>query len=738
MQGQRIADAPVLSFAFPPCRRSGYDVGMAQLSIRRKTPKQNPRGCATRILLLTPPLLQPNTPYPATAVLAGHLQAHGFRAVQTDLSLALLLRLFSADGLRQVEAAIRRSRSSARRTPATRHFLRHAGTYAQTVDAVVAFLQGHDDTVAARILAGGWLVEGPRFRQMRREWQHTGVTQSPRHCVASAPDYDLPKHLASLYLDDLADAIRDGVDPRFGFARYAEHLAVIATRFDPLLRALEARPSLVDRMLDEVTADALAEHKPALVGLTVPFPGTLYGALCIARRIRQLRPRTRIALGGGYVNTELRELDDPRVFDFVDHICFDDGEEPLLRIAQAIAGTRVPLVRTLVRRGGRVVRCGFAHEEAAPGVRVQGSVFRVQGEIQHPTSNTQQPTSKGEPSNRPTVQPSDRPPGLSIPDYAGLPLDRYISLAESTNPMHRIWSEGRWLKLQLAHGCYWHRCRFCDTALDYIGRYVPPRADAVVARMLELQRRTGLDGFHFTDEALSPALLRQVSERLVACKARVTWWGNIRFERAFTPELAGLLARAGCVAVTGGLECAHDRLLAQMDKGITLRGAALACRAFARAGVLVHAYLMYGFPTQTVQETVDGLEYVRQLFAAGVVQSAYWHRFALTCHSPIAAAPEAFGLRVKWPRRTPGRVFARNELRYEVVEATQPGRHPARSSCSKGAVRGSAADVQQQLGAGLRRATYNYMLGLGLDEPVAAWFDGEVPDPTRRPDFMSR
>ena len=614
-------------------------------------------------------MVQINTPYPATAVLAGFLQAHGFVVAQADLSLGLALRLFSADGLRQVETVLRAQR---RRTLAMRHFLAHAATYIQTVESVVAFLQGRNEALAWRITGGVFLPEGARFQN-----DQTDPTDRT----------DLARHLASLYLDDLADAIREGVDARFGFARYAEHLAVAAPRFESLQRALEGRPTLLDRLLDDLTDEALAEHKPALVGLTIPFPGTLYGALRIARRIRQRTPRTRIALGGGYVNTELRDLDDPRVFDYADYLCFDDGEEPLLRISQALFKEHVPLVRTMVRRRGQVIRSDGWTVGRSDSLTVR-------------------------PSHRPTV---------SLPAYSDLPLDRYIALAESTNPMHRIWSDGRWLKLQLTHGCYWQQCRFCDTALDYVGRYVPSRADAVVERMMELHRRTGLSGFHFTDEALAPALLRQISEQLVARGTCLTWWGNIRFERAFTRELAATMAQAGCVAVTGGLECAHDRLLTLMHKGITLRSAARTCKAFSQAGILVHAYLMYGFPTQTVQETIDGLEVVRQLFEAGVVQSAYWHRFALTCHSPMAAAPEEFGIRIREPRVSPGRTFARNELTYEILPA-------------------SAARGQDfiKLCAGLRRATYNYMQGVGFDESVTTWFEVEVPEATLPPDFVAR
>jgi radical SAM superfamily enzyme YgiQ (UPF0313 family) len=226
-----------------------------------------------------------------------------------------------------------------------------------------------------------------------------------------------------------------------------------------------------------------------------------------------------------------------------------------------------------------------------------------------------------------------------IPTYDGLPLDRYVSLMEMLNPMHRLWSDGRWNKITLAHGCYWKKCSFCDVSLDYIGRYDPPRTDLIMQRIRALIEETGQTGFHLVDEAAPPSTMRSLAKRLIADKLSITWWGNIRFEKAFTPEHCRLLAEAGCVAVSGGLEVASDRLLKLMQKGVTVEQVARVTRAFTDAGIMVHAYLMYGFPTETAQDTIDALDRVRQLFAAGCIQSAYWHRFAATAHSPIGWAP---------------------------------------------------------------------------------------------------
>jgi hypothetical protein len=279
-----------------------------------------------------------------------------------------------------------------------------------------------------------------------------------------------------------------------------------------------------------------------------------------------------------------------------------------------------------------------------------------------------------------------------------LPLGDYVSVLEMLNPMHRLWSDGRWNKITLAHGCYWKKCSFCDVSLDYIGRYDRPETDVVMTRIRALIAETGQTGFHLVDEAAPPAGMRALAKRLLEDELSITWWGNIRFEKTFTPQLCSLLAEAGCVAVSGGLEVASDRLLALMKKGVTVAQVARVTRAFTDAGIMVHAYLMYGFPSETVQETVDALERVRQLFEAGCIQSAYWHRFSATAHSPVGLHPEQYGITL---RRLPEITFAHNDLDFD---------DPV----------GADHDF---LGAGLRKALYNYMLGVGLDADVRTWFD---------------
>ena len=613
-----------------------------------------------RVLLLTPPMIQLNTPYPATAYLAGFLRLHaadlGLEVTQADASITLFLRLFSAPLVTRMADELRERARAARRAakmpPSIAHFLEHAERYADTVEPAIRFLQRRDPSLAFRIVGRAYLPEGPRFEQ--------AFDEQIQSAFGTLGTTEQARYVASLYVDDLADAWRDGIDPRFELARYAERLASSAASFDPLHDALTGDPTLVDATLDDITRELIAAERPDVVAVTAPFPGNVYGAFRMARSIHEVAPKATLVLGGGWVNTELRSLRDPRVFDFFDYVTLDDGERPLLNLLSRLQGRDMPLVRTFVRENGAVMM-------------------------------KTDPTQHDFPAR-----------DTGIPTYEGLPLDRYVSIMEMLNPMHRFWSDGRWNKITLAHGCYWKKCSFCDVSLDYIGRYDKPGTEIVLQRIRALIDETGETGFHLVDEAAPPAGMRALAKRLLEEKLSITWWGNIRFEKTFTPELCQLLADAGCVAVSGGLEVASNRLLDLMKKGVTVEQVARVTRAFTDAGIMVHAYLMYGFPTETEQDTIDALERVRQLFAAGCIQSAYWHRFAATAHSPIGLHPEKYGITLSPPENIQ---FAHNDMEFHDPTGTD----------------------HDYLGAGLRKALYNYMHGIGLDADVREWF-AQRPD----------
>ncbi len=616
-----------------------------------------------RVLSVIPPMTQLNTPYPSTAYLTGFLRSRSFDAVQEDLALLLVLRLLSRDGLDQVKASVDQL-TQTEHTEQVATFAAHFEAYRSTIGPVIAFLQGRDPTLAHRINTRECLPEGQRFASLDVNVDDEGG--DPLAWAFGALGLqDRARHLATLYLNDLADVLRDAIDPRFEFVRYAESLAQSQSSFEPLAQALAAPPNLIDRTLSQLTQQALQRHQPTVVLVSVPFPGAVYSAFRIAQAIKAVDASIVTVLGGGFVNTELRELSEPRVFDFFDFVTLDAGERPLLALLEHLKGkrSRQRLVRTFARDSQGQVRYLNMAEPDIPFEQV------------------------------------------GTPTWDGLPLDRYLSLLDMLNPMNRLWSDGRWNKLTVAHGCYWKKCSFCDVSLDYISRYDAASAEVLADRMQAILDETGQSGFHFVDEAAPPRSLKALAVEIKQRGMPVSWWGNIRFEKSFTPELCQLLAESGCIAISGGLEVASDRLLQLMKKGVSVGQVARVTKAFADAGILVHAYLMYGFPTQTVQDTVDALEYVRQLFANGCIHSGFFHRFACTVHSPVGLNPQDYGVTLQ---ALPPVSFAKNDIAF---------------------IDPSGVD-HDALGQVLKKALYNYMHGIGLEDDVRRWFAFKVPRPT--------
>jgi hypothetical protein len=172
------------------------------------------------ILLITPPFTQLNTPYPATAYLKGFLNTKSISCFQMDLGIEVILELFSKEGLTSIFNA------SCYKLPSS-NFQRIYSLkqdYINTIDAVIQFLQGKNQTLARQICSGNFLPQASRFQQLDdMEW-----------AFGSMGMQDKAKHLATLYLEDLSDFIVECVDENFGFIRYEERLGRSANSFDEL------------------------------------------------------------------------------------------------------------------------------------------------------------------------------------------------------------------------------------------------------------------------------------------------------------------------------------------------------------------------------------------------------------------------------------------------------------------------------------------------------------------------
>ena len=574
-----------------------------------------------------------------------------------DLGIEVILELFSKEGLVNIFSSnFQHATSNSQRIYALKD------DYIKTIDAVIGFLQGKNPSLARQICSGNFLPEASRFSQLDdMEWAFGTMGMQ-----------DKAKHLATLYLEDLSDFIVECVDENFGFSRYAERLGRSANSFDELYSNLQNEPTYIDKITLKILKERVEEVQPKLICFSVPFPGNLYSAFRSAQFIKTHFPEIKIAMGGGFPNTELRELKDKRVFEFFDFITLDDGELPLELVHQSIC-----------------------HSELVSESLFKRTFLLQNNEVTYVNNTT-----------KPDYKQSD----VGTPDYSDLQLQNYISVIEIANPMHSLWSDGRWNKLTMAHGCYWGKCTFCDISLDYIKLYEPIAAKILVDRMEELIAQTGENGFHFVDEAAPPALMREVALEIIKRKLVVSWWTNIRFEKSFTSDLCVLLKASGCIAVSGGLEVASDRLLELIKKGVTVEQVAQVTRNFTESGIMVHAYLMYGYPTQTVQETIDSLEMVRQLFELGVLQSGFWHQFAMTAHSPVGMFPEEFGVIPEQNEIT----FANNDINFKDKTGIN----------------------HDKFSFGLKKSLFNYMHGICFDYDLQDWFDFKIPNTKIPSDYI--
>ncbi|RVT77406.1 radical SAM protein [Flavobacterium sufflavum] len=619
-----------------------------------------------KLFLITPPFTQLNTPYPATAYIKGFLNTKGIESVQADLGIEVILKLFSKEGLGELFEFAGKNLEGA--SDNSKRIFALQEEYVKTIDSVIAFLQGKNPTLALQICQEDYLPEASRFAQLEElDW-----------AFGSMGTQDKAKHLATLYLEDISDFIVECVDANFGFSRYAERLGRSANSFDELYEALQQEPTYIDTILLSILKERIATVQPSLFLISVPFPGNLYSAFRCAQWVKQYHPEIKVSMGGGFPNTELRSLSDARVFEFFDFITLDDGEVPIEELINAVTSSVSSRAES---RDEKYYKRTFLLEN---------------GEVIYKNNSTKADYKQSQ---------------VGTPDYSDLLLDKYISVIEIVNPMHRMWSDGRWNKLTMAHGCYWGKCTFCDISLDYIKVYEPVAASLLCDRMEEMIAQTGENGFHFVDEAAPPALMRALALEILRRKLSVTWWTNIRFEKSFSQDLCLLLKASGCIAVSGGLEVASDRLLKLIDKGVTVEQVARVTRNFTEAGIMVHAYLMYGYPTQTVQETVDSLEMVRQLFEAGILQSGFWHQFAMTAHSPVGMYPEKFGA-VK-ENETIG-TFANNDINYKDKTGID----------------------HDKFSFGLKKSLFNFMHGICFDYELQEWFDFKIPKTKIAPDFI--
>lgn len=332
----------------------------------------------------------------------------------------------------------------------------------------------------------------------------------------------------------------------------------------------------------------IARDRPDLIGISVTSDRQVIAAFTLAYLLKEAGVQAHITLGGKMM-TCWRDLWPGKLhlFPFVDSIILYAGEVPLHRLSSALAGDGAlrDVPNLIYREGNRV-----AVNEIAPPVPVDA---------------------------------------LPLPDFQGLPLRRYLVPATV-------------LPISGSRGCYWHRCAFCNVGYGESAFYAEKQADRVYAEMRALAERWNVRHFFFSDEAVSPRILKLLSRRLLESDLRVHWTGAARFEPSLDATTLQQIARAGCRMLMYGLESGSPTVLARMHKGIELDTARRILRDGATAGIWNHIFFFFGFPGETRQEAEETIRFFRE--NAAYIHSACTGTFLLERHSAVAARPQDYDI----------------------------------------------------------------------------------------------
>ena len=632
------------------------------------------------VLVITSPLVQLNSPYPSGAYLNSYFKIQGHNSRWLDMSIELFYSIFSREGVARLfdlseqkalkMAADFEAQGDENSAFNIRRYVSQKKNWVQWIDTIVAILCGKSREQEHQFLYSPFAPRGSRMENFLGNMEHD-------------PTVDDVRFLCSYALADLADYITAVFDSEFSLIRYAEHLTVDERSFSQIEKKLDSpvMQYFYQPVLEKLFVELARTQAPDLLCISVPFAGTFLPALYTARYAKKIfGTKTFISIGGGFVNTELRDANDPALAKYVDALSFDRGYgsyEKLLKNELKIPDSSIYKMR-------------FFYAD---------KVLEPLWEDKETKKYEEQMTTK------------------VIPDFSDVDFSRYPRVCDDKNPMHRIWNDGAWVKAYLAHGCYWHKCAFCDTQLDYVCGYRPVDIEPLYNGLLQTAKSKGVYGIHFVDEALPPVALKNFALLNARNGNPLYYWGNVRFEKAFTKDLAAFLSYCGFGGASAGLEVATGEGLKSINKGTDIESVVGACAAFKEAGILVHAYMIYGFWHDTPQSIINSMETLRQFFAAGLLDSSFWHKFMLTRNSQVyyewsrGEHPELTPIE---PKKNNSSIFADNNLHFKGEES------------------------YDKFGIPLETALNSWMHGEKLDMKVQKWFDFPVPAPTIQKDFLER
>lgn len=760
----------------------------------------------TDVIIIQPPLVQLNTPYPSGAYLRAFFSQlkkdypqwaigsvrwidYSNALYRSIFSQAGLKKLFSSTEKKAMEKAFHYEKTGKENEAFNlRRYVSQQEQWIRWIPAITDILSGKGRELSHEFVRSPGVPRGYRMENYLAG-------------LSSEPDADDALILASLALADLADYISVVYDSAFELIRYGESAAVSATSMEEIKAAMAA-PIMNDfytPLVQELIAGCDSRRRQ-LICVSCPFPGTVTAALLTCKLFKEAgMDKVFTVMGGGCVNTDLRDCKESLLAEWVDAFSFDRGYgsywdffrhiETLEcsqcgteRVPLGIYKTNLEVYKDTARESPGTVLFPQAIKNADIykmrffSKNIEGQNSKLFSKNTSP--ETVKKTDRGDDVESPFSQGGlqekrlrnqdasrydqciaveDKYTVQLVPDFSDIDFSLYPRLADSKNPMHRLWSDGAWLKVYLAHGCYWHQCAFCDTSLDYVACYHPVEVEKLHEALYKQAEKTGVRGIHLVDEAAPPVALRNFALANLKKDKPLSFWGNIRYEKVFSRDLADILAHGGLTAVSGGIEIASGSGLDAVHKGTDLDSIVAACAAFKEAGILTHAYMIYGYWLETPQMLIDSMETLRQLFAAGLLDSSFWHKFTLTRHSRIYTEyckgmhqelevtdnplhKDCDREQSSAGSVSTGLVSAGSALNESISAGSISAESTPNGSVSAGQRSDSlfsdstlhfkGEEKSVRYGKALNNALATWMAGEKLKAPVTSWFDFPMPKPS--------
>ena len=348
----------------------------------------------------------------------------------------------------------------------------------------------------------------------------------------------------------------------------------------------DARHNIFLDIYRRILLPDIVAAQPDVVGISIPSMSQMLPGLTAAWLVREAGLHCHITIGGPHISMLREELPKtPAIFQLIDSAVIFDGERSLAQLAEAVAnGGDLEQIPNLVYRSGAEIRT----------------------------------TSRKEP---------EKIANLPLPDFSDLPLDRYLAPRLA-------------LPLLTARGCYFGKCAFCNVGYGEAESFSQLRAQALADQMLALHEKYGVKHIFFSDEAVTPRNLRDLSQILQEAGSPVTWGGCVRFEKVIERPLLDSMVAGGCRMILFGLESASEAIIDHMIKGTQLPHMSRILRESAEAGIWNHTFFFFGFPGETIenaQETVNFL-YAHKHY----INSAAMGTFLMERYSPAHRYPESF------------------------------------------------------------------------------------------------